>query len=134
MNSKFPKAKHNLSIINTKSRPYLTWIKNGIKTAEGRVNNYSCQKMEIGETIVLYDLHNNQYIYGLISFKHVYRTFREMLSFEGVKNMLPFLENNEIEKGIEVYNSFPGSIRVKIFGCVAIGINVLNFSDGVDII
>lgn len=121
------KAKHRLSIINKVSRPYLSWIKDGVKTAEGRVNNYSCRKMKIGEIIVLYDLHNDQYIYGLISFKHIYKTFEEMLRFEGVKNMLPFLENDEIEKGIEVYNSFPGSARVKIFGCVAIGIKVIKY-------
>ncbi len=50
-----------------------------------------------------------------------------MLVFEGVKNMLLFLENTDIEKGTEVYNNFPNSDRVKIFGCVAIGIKVLRY-------
>lgn len=121
------KAKHRLSIINKASKPYLNWIKDGVKTAEGRVNSYSCQKMKIGDTILLYNLHNDQYVYGLISFKHIYKTFEEMLRFEGVKNMLPFLENNDIEKGIEVYNSFPNSNRVRIFGCVAIGLKVIKY-------
>jgi len=121
------KAKHRLSIINKASRPYLNWRKDGTKTAEGRVNSYSCQKMKIGDTILLYNLYKDQYVYGLISFKHVYKTFEEMLRFEGVKNMLPFLENNDIEKGIKVYNTFPNSNRVKIFGCVAIGIKVIKY-------
>lgn len=123
----FIKAKHKLSIINKVSRPYLNWIKDGTKTAEGRINSYLCQKMKIGDTILLYNRHDDQYIYGSISFKHVYKTFREMLIFEGVKNMLPFLEDTDIEKGIDVYNSFPNSNRVKIFGCVAIGIKVLKY-------
>lgn len=125
MNSKFPKSDHNLSIINSQSRPYLTWLKSGIKTAEGRVNIPRYQKMKIGETLILRDLHRDQHLYGVISFKHKYRDFKEMLKSEGVKTMLPFLKNDEIEKAIEVYNSFPGSARVMIFGCVAIGIDVL---------
>ena len=48
-----------------------------------------------------------------------------MLISEGVKNMLPFLNNDELEKGIKVYQNFPGAERVKKFGCVAIGIKVI---------
>ena len=51
-----------------------------------------------------------------------------MLLNEGVSNMLPFLNNDEIDKGIEVYNGFPGSERVKIYGCVAIGIDIIKSS------
>lgn len=47
-----------------------------------------------------------------------------MLISEGVKNMLPFLNNDELEKGIKVYQNFPGAERVKKYGCIAIGIKV----------
>ena len=36
---------------------------------------------------------SKQGICGIISFKNIYKTFAEMLKAEGVKNMLPFLEN-----------------------------------------
>lgn len=48
-----------------------------------------------------------------------------MLLSEGVKNMLPFLDAEDLEQGIKVYESFPGAERVKKFGCVAIGIKVI---------
>lgn len=103
------RAKHKLSIINTLERPYLTWLKDGIKKAEGRVNSYICQKMKTGDSIVLYN--RNRCVYGIISFKHTYKTFEEMLQNEGITNMLPFLTDHDT--AIEVYNDFPGLRRVR---------------------
>lgn len=118
-------AKHKLSIINTPKRPYLTWLKDGIKKAEGRVNSCTIQRMNVGESIFLYS--RDQYIFGTISFKHTYETFEEMLRKEGVSNMLPFLDNDDISAAIDVYNAFPGAERVKKFGCAAIGIDVMEY-------
>lgn len=125
MTSKLPSAKHNLSIINTPTRPYLTWLKDGIKKAEGRVNGPAYQKMKVGDSIVLHS--REQYIHGIISFKHEYKTFEEMLQNEGITNMLPFLTNHDMAAAVDVYNNFPGAERVKKFGCVAIGIDVMKF-------
>lgn len=119
------KSEHKLSIINTPKRPYLTWLKDGSKKAEGRVNSCTIQRMNVGESIILYS--RDQYIYGIISSKHLYKTFEEMLRNEGVKNMLPFLNNDEISAAVDVYNSFPGAERVERFGCAAIGIEVMKY-------
>lgn len=99
--------------------------KDGIKKSEGRVNSGTYRKMKIGDYIVFYS--HNRYIHGVISFKHEYKTFEEMLINEGITNMLPFLSDNEMHKAIEVYNNFPGSERVKKFGCVAIGMKILKY-------
>jgi len=123
----YPKAKHNLSMINTADRPYLSWLANGKKTAEGRVNTPKYRAMQIGDTISFYEKKSGQYIYGKIKFKHEYTSFEKMLNSKGVSNMLPFLDDHELAKGIDVYNSFPGASRVHKFGCVAIGIIVLKF-------
>lgn len=120
-----PKSKHKLSIINTLERPYLTWLKDGIKKAEGRVNSPIYQGMKIGESIIFYS--HNHYIYGIISFKHEYKTFEDMLKNEGITNMLPFLTSSDMHAAVDVYNSFPGSERVKKFGCIAIGIDILGY-------
>lgn len=125
MSLKYPQSDHKLSIINTVERPYLTWLDSGIKTAEGRVNAQKCRQMNLQDTILLFNNVDYQYIYGTIAFKHEYPSFEEMLVNEGVKNMLPFLNDGDLEKGIEVYNSFPGSSRVLELGCVAIGISVI---------
>ena len=116
---------YRMSIINTPTRPYLEWLISGIKTAEGRVNTPARRKMQVGDGVFLFDNKRNQSIYGQISFKHEYKTFREMLFVEGVKNMLPFLNSGDLERGIKVYEKFPGSERVRKYGCVAIGIRVI---------
>jgi ASC-1-like (ASCH) protein len=119
-----PRSDHRLPIINTASRPYLNWLKDGVKTAEGRVNGPACQRMKIGDTLLLVSSKSGQYVHGAISFKHKYASFEEMLRGEGVKNLLPFLNDGDVTKGVDLYSSFPGSERVKEFGCVAIGITV----------
>jgi ASC-1-like (ASCH) protein len=78
--------------------------------------------MKLGDSILLYDDLRGQYVRGVITFLNTYKTFTEMLEFEGVKNLLPFLRDGEVAKGVEIYNNFPGSRRVEEFGCVAIGI------------
>ena len=120
-----PKAQHEFSIINTDDRPYLKWLVDGTKTAEGRVNSPKYQRIKIGDSILFEDQSTGKFIFGTVYFKHEYKSFKEMLLNEGVTNMLPFLKNDEFEEAIAVYQSFPKSERVKIFGCVAIGIKVL---------
>lgn len=123
-----PKAKHNLSMINTADRPYLSWLANGKKKAEGRVNSPKYRSMRVGDTISFCGRKTGYYIFGKIKFKHEYVSFEDMLKAEGVSNMLPFLENHELAEGVAVYNAFPGASRVHKFGCVAIGITVLKFN------
>lgn len=124
----YPKAKHNLSMINTADHPYLNWLASGKKKTEGRVNSPKYRLMRVGDTISFRDKKTGHYIYGKIKFKHEYQSFEEMLTSEGVSNMLPFLEDHELTKGIAVYNAFPGASRVYQFGCVAIGITVTKFN------
>ena len=117
---------HKFSMINTPERPYLKWLKDGTKTAEGRVNTEKYRKLKIGDEISFTSTSNGDFISGIVTFKHEYKNFEEMLLAEGIKNMLPFLNDNDLEKGIRVYRGFPGSERVKEFGCVAIGIKVID--------
>ena len=43
---------HKFSMINTPERPYLKWLKDGIKTAEGRVNSEKYRKIKIRDEII----------------------------------------------------------------------------------
>lgn len=117
---------HKFSMINTSERPYLTWLKEGIKTAEGRVNTPKYRKIEIGDEIMFTDTESNRFICGVATFKHEYDTFEKMLISEGVTNMLPFLDDGNLKEAIQVYESFPGAGRVKKFGCVAIGMKIMS--------
>ena len=125
-----PKSDFYLPIINTPQRPFLKWLCDGTKTAEGRVYRNTCKKMKRGDTIVLEDKRRNEWIYGRIKFLHRYTSFEKMLESEGVENLLPFLTENDLQTGIRVYESFPGSRGVLRDGCVAIGILVLKNNFG----
>ena len=46
-----------------------------------------------------------------ISYLNFYSSFEEMLNSEGFKNMVPFAVS--FDEALKVYNSFPGSDRVK---------------------
>lgn len=111
-------------MINTRERPYLKWLRDGVKTAEGRVNTEKYQKIKIGDEVTFTDIKSGDFIRGVVTFKHQYVSFEEMLKTEGVKNMLPFLDEFDLEKGVQVYENFPRAERVAKFGCVAIGIKV----------
>ena len=115
---------HKFSIINTAERPYLTWLKEGIKTAEGRINSPKYQSIKIGDKIMFINQKSGEFICGFVIFKHEYNTFEQMLISEGVKNMLPFLNDENLKEAIQVYEKFPGAERIKKFGCVAIGMKV----------
>lgn len=121
---RLPRSDFYLPIINTPSRPYLKWLCNGEKKAEGRVFGSTCRKMKTGATIILHDKKRGEWVLGEIKFLHIYKSFSEMLKAEGVNNMLPFLTENDLQKAVEVYERFPGSQRVMQEGCVAIGILV----------
>lgn len=116
---------YKFSIINTPQRPYIKWLRDGVKKAEGRVNTPKFQVIKIGDLISFSDINSKDSIEGIVKFKHEYKDFRSMLIKEGVSNMLPFLMDDQLEEGVKVYEAFPKSERVKIFGCLALGIRVI---------
>ncbi|MCP3659859.1 MAG: hypothetical protein GY830_05895 [Bacteroidetes bacterium] len=124
---------HKFSIINPKASPYISYIRQGIKHAEGRVFSTKYQKLKIGDTILFYD--KLEGIICEIIFLHKYKTFKEMLEIEDPEKMLPQLSNlkidfnEKIKKGIQIYNNFPNSYKVKKFGCVAIGLRFIKNMD-----
>ena len=108
---------HHISI----KEPYLTQIKRGEKTAEGRVNGLMCSRLRAGEYIQFYN-----YSYSVlckIRYFHKYSSFERMLQDEGLCRLLPRIKN--INEGLAIYRKFPGSHRVKQYGAVAIGVEVI---------
>lgn len=117
---------HSFSMLETPQRPYLMWLKTGLKTAEGRVNTPSYRKVLVGDPIVFTNRDSGHFLRGIVTFKHEYPDFEAMLRAEGVRNMLPFCEDGDIRKALAVYQAFPGAHRVKEFGCVALGLRPTN--------
>ncbi len=117
-----PAADHKIYIISNNQTPYIQWIAERVKKAEGRINWDIYQKMQVGETICFYN--DPSYVLCKITFKHEYRSFRAMLENEGVQNMLP--KANDVDEGVRIYESFPGAERVHTYGTVAIGLNPID--------
>ena len=112
------KPLHNFSI----KQPYLTYIKKGIKSIEGRVFSEKFSQLVVGDTIRFYNL--NEEVICRVVFLHKYKDFYEMLKNEKITELLPHTSN--IEDGVKIYMKFPRASRVKKMGALAIGIEVIN--------
>jgi len=112
---------YNLNIINNRKLPFLQYIDSGIKKAECRVCSPYIEKFKPGDILTLKG--KGEYVKCSITYLHFYRNFEEMLNSEGVQNLVPFVDN--FNDALKIYNSFPGSERVRTFGCCAIGVKCL---------
>lgn len=117
-----PLPTHTIPIDSSSEAPYIKWIAQGQKRAEGRVNRELYHGMKVGETLRM-ENKQGEYVLCLITYKHTYGSFREMLESEGLHNMLPAART--IEEGVAVYESFPSAAYVGKWGVVAIGLNPL---------
>ena len=98
--------------------PYFTHIKNGIKKVEGRLNKSKFAEMNIGDEILL-----NEEVKLEITNKTIYKTFRDMISFEGIKNVIP--DAKSLDEAEAVYYKFYSKEDESNFGVSAIEVKVL---------
>ena len=112
---------YKLSMINNKRLPFLQCIANGSKKAECRIASDYIRSFKVGGGLLLYS--GREFTVCEITFLHFYKSFEDMLSAEGVENMVPFAKS--FEGALEIYKSFPGAKRVESQGCVAIGVKCI---------
>jgi ASC-1-like (ASCH) protein len=96
--------------------PYLSFILNGQKTIEGRLNKGKFKDLKIGD-ILLIGPEEKEYIIERTTF---YYSFKEMIQKEGIKNVIP--DKNNIEDAEAVYYEFYTKEEEKEFGVLAIKI------------
>lgn len=104
------------------SQPWFECIFNGSKTVEGRLNKGDFGKMEIGDEIEFYN-DKSKYTVEVVNVKY-YKTFKEMITKEKLKNVLPTSDITKIKDGVKVYHSFYSPEDEKKYGIVAIHIKV----------
>lgn len=112
---------YKLSFMDDPKNSLLKTIVKGSKKAEGRIASAYIRSFKVDEELLLQA--SEEYVVCRITYLNFYKSFEEMLKSEGFRNMIPFAEN--FEEAVEVYEKFPGSGRVKKFGCCAIGIKYL---------
>jgi len=100
--------------------PYLSFILNGQKTIEGRLNKGKFKDLQVGD-ILLIEQDEKRFI---IERTTIYKSFREMLGKEGIENVVP--DKNTLDEAESVYHNFYTKEQEEEFGVVAIGIKLLN--------
>jgi ASC-1-like (ASCH) protein len=93
--------------------PYYTYIVNGEKTIEGRLNKGKFSRMQVGDHLLI----NNGSKFK-IERRNNYDSFLEMVKEEGVENVVP--DKKEIEEAANVYYNFFTAEQEREFGVVAI--------------
>jgi ASC-1-like (ASCH) protein len=96
--------------------PYLTYIREGIKTIEGRLNKGKFKDIQVGDILIISGI-NNKYI---IKSKNLYNTFLVMVDIEGFERVIPDKKNSV--DAANVYYKFFTKEQESEFGVVAIEI------------
>lgn len=98
--------------------PYYSFILNGQKTVEGRLNKGKFKDVEVGDEIVI-----NQESRFKVLAKNIYPSFREMIEKEGVENVVP--DAKSIKDAINAYYKFYSKEDEHEFGVVGIHLSPL---------
>jgi len=97
--------------------PYLTFIINGEKTIEGRLNKGKFAQIKAGDILKV----GPDGIQFRVLNKNIYSTFREMIEKEGLANIVPDKDN--IDDATNIYYNFYTKDQEKEFGIVAIRVS-----------
>lgn len=96
--------------------PYLSFILNGQKTIEGRLNKGKFKDLKIDDILLIGEAEKEFKIKKINS----YNSFKEMLNNEGLNNVVP--DKETIEEAEKVYFQFYTKEEEKEFGVLAIEI------------
>jgi len=96
--------------------PYYSYILKGEKTVEGRLNKGKFASLRAGDILAVGP---NEICFKVI-YKKIYKSFREMIKKEGIKNVIP--DKKTIKEATEVYYKFFTPEEEKTFKVLAIKI------------
>ena len=99
--------------------PYLSFILNGQKTVEGRLNKGKFKDLKVGDRL---SIGPDETLF-IIKQINCYDSFRDMIIGEGVKNVIP--DKNIVEDAEAVYYKFYTKEQEKEFGVLAVAIEAL---------
>ncbi|HOX97253.1 MAG TPA: ASCH domain-containing protein [bacterium] len=96
--------------------PYHSFILNGQKIVEGRLNKGKFAEIKIGDIL---EIEPEKIQFEVIG-KNIYKSFKEMIEVEGVENVIPDKKN--IDDAVNVYYKFYTKEQEIEFGVAAIKI------------
>ncbi len=105
---------YNISIQD----PYFTYIKNGVKKVEGRLNKSKFRDMKTGDEVII-----NEVLQVRITHITPYASFKDMISSVGFQKLIPDAKN--LEEAEAVYNKFYSKKDEAQFGVIALRIELI---------
>lgn len=108
--------KHTLRV----QSPWFEAIRDGVKTVEGRLATEKFAAITKGDVVVV-ERGSETCIVAVVATRR-YRTFRDMLEHEGLRNVLPSVQN--VSAGVSVYREFYSRFKEGKYGVVAIEVAV----------
>jgi ASC-1-like (ASCH) protein len=95
--------------------PYVSFILNGTKTVEGRLNKGKFLNIKITDTL---RINNNEEF--IVVAKNIYSSFKDMIASEGLKNVIPDVAS--IDEAVAVYYKFYTKEDEQKYGVIGIKI------------
>lgn len=111
---------HKKHYVNLKE-PWFTYIKNGLKTVEGRLNKGKFTEFTKDDIIIFQ--HNDKKINAKITGINKYNNFSNMLKNKTLKRVLPNITSNQ--EGVNIYHQFYTPQDEKEYGVLAISFELL---------
>lgn len=104
---------------------YISLIRRGLKTKEGRIYSGGFKNLQINQRIKFFSGKNPEdYVLCQITSLNTYNYFDQMLQNEGVENMLPGVKT--VDEGVKIYENIPSyRNRANKSGVISIGVVVL---------
>ena len=96
--------------------PYHSFVINGKKTVEGRLNKGKFASIKIGDILIL----KPEKMQFEVIEKNIYPSFKDMIIKEGISNVIP--DKNNIKEAMNVYYKFYTIKQEKEHGVLAIKI------------
>ena len=106
-----------------RAEPYFTFIKEGVKNVEGRINKGLYLELKVGDEIQIFENIESQNIRAEVIALRNYSSMSEMLEKEDLKEVLP--DANSVEEGVRIYRKFYTEEQEKEFGVLAIEIKLI---------
>lgn len=103
---------------NHRSEPYFTFVKNGQKTIEGRINKGEYRFVKPGDHIVVFNNEETDSVEVIVKDVRHYYSIKNMLDNEPLGKLLP--NARTIDQAMDIYKQFYTDEQQKEFGVVAV--------------
>lgn len=108
---------------NHRVEPYFTFLKNGQKTIEGRLQKGKYSLIKPGDYITVYNKDETDHVETIVVDVRKYRSIAEMLKTEQLKKMLPDVKT--VDEGMQRYRDIYTKEDEEKYGAVAIEIKLV---------